>query len=362
MSSLRVAREREPRSMMKNNDNEGQRSLISKVFEQGMCVKCGACVGLCPHFSYWDGEVVVLDRCTADTWRCLQYCPRAEFPGTEPAPKERAKEGSLGPIREVQAARSSQKEVSDYGQYGGVVSTLLIRALEKGFIRAAIVTDAGSDGMSPAGRVVRSTDEIVACSGSRYVSAGALAALNGMLREGDEAVGVVGLPCQMEALARMGRSQPDGRERMERVKIKIGLFCTWALDARSLRSFLAERQIAGRVKKYDIPPPPAETFMVLTETGWTRIPLEDIRGLVQKGCRLCGDMTGEWADISVGVVEGRSHWNTVIIRTEAGADLFREAIVRGDLEIEEVSEKNWEHLKEASANKKRRAEMNRLES
>jgi coenzyme F420 hydrogenase subunit beta len=348
--------------MMKSGDYEGQRTLISKVFEQGTCVKCGACVGLCPHFSYWDGEVVVLDRCMADTWRCLQYCPRAEFQGTDPESKQREGEGSLGPIREVRTARSSQEEVSGHVQYGGVVSTLLIRALEKGLIHAAIVTDAGSDGMSPAGRVVRSTDEIVACSGSRYVSAGTLAALNEMLRESDEVVGVVGLPCQMEALGRMGRSQPDGRERMERVKIKIGLFCTWALDARSLRSFLTERQIAGRVKKYDIPPPPAEAFMVLTESGWKRIPLDDIRGLVQKGCHLCGDMTGEWADISVGVVEGRSQWNTVIIRTEAGADLFRKTVSEGFLESEELPEKNLEHLKKAAGNKKRRAEMNRLES
>jgi coenzyme F420 hydrogenase subunit beta len=347
--------------MMKSGDYEGQRALISKVFDQGMCVKCGACVGLCPHFNYWDGEVVVLDPCRADTWRCLQYCPRAEFQGTEPASKECEREGSLGPIREVRAARSSQKEVSGHAQYGGVVSTLLIRALKTGLIRAAIVTDAGSDGLSPAGRVVRSTDEIVACSGSRYVSAGTLAALNGMLRESDEALGVVGLPCQMEALARMGRSQPDGRERMERVKIKIGLFCTWALDARSLRSLLTEKQIAGCIKKYDIPPPPAEAFMVLTETGWTRITLDDIRGLVQKGCRLCDDMTSEWADISVGVVEGRSLWNTVIIRTEAGADLFREAVSGGFLESEALSKENLEHLKKAAASKKQRAEMNRLE-
>ncbi len=344
---------------MKNTDYEGQQALIEKVLDRGICVKCGACVGLCPHFSYWDGQVVVLDRCSAGTWRCLQYCPRAEYPETSLERHDAQDKEALGPFREIWAARSTDHHVCDQGQYGGVASALLISAMKKNIIASAVVTDSGSDGLSPAGRLVRTPSEIIACSGSRYASAGTLAALNRAVNEGEEGIGIVGLPCQMEALARMERSEPDGREKMERVKVKIGLFCTWALDYRMLRAFLAERQIKGPVKKYDIPPPPAETFMLLTESGWTQIPLGEVRGLVQKGCGLCSDMTGEWADISVGTVEGRTDWDTVIIRTETGAGLFKQAVDEGTIEIEELPGENLDHLREAAANKRKRAKQNR---
>jgi len=346
---------------MKNTDYEGQQALIEKVLDRGICVKCGACVGLCPHFSYWDGQVVVLDRCPADTWRCLQYCPRAGYEGTALESGKAQGNGRLGPFREIWAARSTDHDIGEQGQYGGVASALLISAMKRDFIASAVVTDSGSDGLSPAGRLVKAPSEVLSCSGSRYASAGTLATLNRAINEGEERIGVVGLPCQMEALARMARSEPDGRERMERVRVKIGLFCTWALDYRMLRAFLTEKGIKGPVKKYDIPPPPAETFMLLTESGWTQIPLGEVRDLVQKGCGLCTDMTGEWADISVGTVEGRSDWNTVIVRTETGAKLFREAVDEGSIEVEELPGKNLDHLKEAAANKRKRGEATRLE-
>ncbi len=347
---------------MKNTDYEGQQALIERVLDRGICVKCGACVGLCPHFSYWDGEVVVLDRCPADTWRCLQYCPRAGYDGTALEDNASQGNGTIGPFRAIWAARSADNDVCEQGQYGGVVSSLLISAAKKDVIGSAVVTDSGSDGLSPAGRLVRTPSEILACSGSRYASAGTLATLNRAINEGEERIGVVGLPCQMEALGRMARSEPDGPERMERVRLKIGLFCTWALDYRSLRAFLAARQLQGPVKKYDIPPPPAETFMVLTEGGWTQIPLGEVRDLVQKGCSLCTDMTAEWADISVGTVEGRNEWNTVIVRTETGANLFKEAVDEGAIEVEALPGENLDHLKEAAANKRKRGEAARREA
>jgi len=341
---------------MKETHYEGQQALIERVLNRGICVKCGACVGLCPHFSYWDGQVVVLDRCSADTWRCLQYCPRAGYGGTAHERSESQEKGGIGPVIEIRAARSADLEIAEQGQYGGVVSSLLISAMKKGLIDSAVVTDSGADGLSPAGKLVRSPSEILACSGSRYAAAGTLATLNRTIEEGEDRIGVVGLPCQMEALERMSGSEPNGPERMERVKIKIGLFCTWALDYRMLRRFLAERQIKGTVKKYDIPPPPAETFMLLTESGWTHIPLDEVRHLVQKGCSFCADLTAEWADISVGTVEGRSGWNTVIVRTQTGAGLFKEAVEEGSLEVEGLPAQNLEHLKEAAAKKRKRAE------
>ncbi len=347
---------------MKSVNPKGQKTLIEDVLDQGICVKCGACVGLCPYFSYRDGQVVALDACAAETWRCLQVCPRADYEGTslEREIKDTRGDREIGPYSEIRAARAKDRKTRNGGQYGGIVSALLIRALEKGFIKSAVVTDSGN-GLSPSGKLVRSPSEILECAGSRYSASGCLAALNTAISAGEDHIGVVGLPCQMEALAKTAGSTPDGEERIRRVTVRIGLFCTWALDYRKLRTYLKEKNIRGPVKKYDIPPPPSEVFRLLTDDGWSDFPLGEIRFLVQKGCSLCSDMTAEWADISVGTLEGQDDWNTVVVRTERGAEFFHEAVHAGFVEAEELPGKNLDHLEEAAANKRARAGAARQE-
>ena len=165
----------------------------------------------------------------------------------------------------------------------------------------------------------------------------------------------------MEALARMKRTAPDGEERSNRVAIKMGLFCTWALDYGKLAAFLKQEKVEETILKYDIPPPPSEKFQVLTSDGWIDFPLSDLRPLVQKGCSLCQDMTAEWADISVGTVEGMEGWNTVIVRTHAGAELVSEAVKQGRLETDDLPGENLAHLKEAAGNKRERGKRAKTE-
>ena len=66
-------------------------------------------------------------------------------------------------------------------------------------------------------------------------------------------------------------------------------------------------------------------------------------------------MTAEFSDVSVGVLEGRTDMNTLVVRTERGAALVDEAVKEGWLVIEEMPAENLEHLIWAAGNKKRRA-------
>jgi coenzyme F420 hydrogenase subunit beta len=259
----------------------------------------------------------------------------------------------VGPYQKIVIARSSRNEVREKAQYGGVVSVLLIHALEQGLVTSAILTDRG-DGISPSGRFAKDRQAVMDCAGSRYSASGSLAALNAAIKNNEEGLGMVGLPCQMEALAKMKKIDPDGLERSDRIRLKVGLFCTWALDYRKLSDFLKSLNIGDPIQKYDIPPPPSQIFQVMSKEDWRDVPLDDVRPLIQKGCRLCQDMTAEWADLSVGTVEGMKEWNTVIIRTQIGLDLMETAQKVGILEIDNLPEENLNHLKEASLNKKRR--------
>jgi coenzyme F420 hydrogenase subunit beta len=139
------------------------------------------------------------------------------------------------------------------------------------------------------------------------------------------------------------------------VGLVIGLFCTWAVDTRKLSELLSGRIDASGIRKMDMPPPPAEIMVIDTGRGKVEIPLSEIRPLVPAGCQICPDMTSEWADISVGVMEGMPEWNTLIIRSARGRQLVEEACKEGLLVTQEMPETNLEHLRTASLNKKKRA-------
>jgi coenzyme F420 hydrogenase subunit beta len=118
---------------------------------------------------------------------------------------------------------------------------------------------------------------------------------------------------------------------------------------------LRENLDLPQVKKFDIPPPPANRFDAYTRSGTVSFPLEQIRKFAMPTCAYCLDMTSEFSDISVGSVEGIEGWNTVIIRTEAGAELMEMAKAKGKLETDNLPARNLAHLKQASLFKKKRA-------
>jgi coenzyme F420 hydrogenase subunit beta len=105
----------------------------------------------------------------------------------------------------------------------------------------------------------------------------------------------------------------------------------------------------------DIPPPPAEIMELFIGSEKIEIPLDEIRALVPETCSYCPDMTSEFSDISVGVLEGRPDMNTLIIRTERGRKIVEDAEQQGYLVTDGIRPENLEHLTWAAGNKKKRA-------
>jgi len=63
-------------------------------------------------------------------------------------------------------------------------------------------------------------------------------------------------------------------------------------------------------------------------------------------------MTAELSDISVGTVEGKEGWNTVIVRTPKGEDLLTRAKKAGVIEIRPLTKNNLSHLKERRSSRR----------
>jgi coenzyme F420 hydrogenase subunit beta len=226
-------------------------------------------------------------------------------------------------------------------------------ALEKGYVSGAVLTD--RRGLLPVPRFVSDPQDVLACAESKYAAAPTLSAVNQAVGQGHRNIGFVGTPCQVLAVAQMRLNPLHIDDFLDPFGLVIGLFCTWAIDFRLFEPFLAGRIEIGRIRKIDIPPPPLEIMEVFGDNGTKlELSLNEIRELVPNGCSYCIDMTSEFSDLSVGVMEGRSDMNTLIIRTDRGRRIVEEAAQEGYLTLSALPEENREHLIWAAGNKKKR--------
>jgi coenzyme F420 hydrogenase subunit beta len=334
----------------------GPEELMQDVHERNLCIGCGACVDLCPYFKSYKGKTAMLFPCDLTQGRCYAHCPKAEvnFDDLSKVMFGKPYDGNpLGNYRRIIAGQAGEKMPSGTFQAGGVVSAIMVLALKTGVIDATILTD--RDGLIPIPRLATRPDEVLTYATSKYMAAPTISALNQGIEKGFHNIGVVGTPCQVIAVAQLRSNPLHNHEFKDPVSLVVGLFCNWALDTRKLISFLSDRVDIQKIRKMDIPPPPAGTFVVETEEKTVKIPLDDIRSQIPDGCLVCPDMTAEWTDISVGNLEGQPRWNTIIIRTERGEKLIEDATKGGWLVTKEMPQENLEHLSFAAVNKKKNA-------
>ena len=336
---------------------KGPQDLEKEVIKSDLCTLCGACVGLCPYFRAFRGRIVLMDQCNLSQGRCYSFCPRTPTDldsvnqsvfGT-PYPAD-----ALGTHRQAVMARSLDKASLRKGQYGGVTSTLVTLALKKKMIEAAVLTKKGEELLS-SGVLAKDKRQVSACSGSNYIASPTLEAFNKGVPGPHQKMAVVGVPCQILALGKMRINPLEDKNPIEKLSLVIGLFCTWAFSYKELTSFLKKDFPLKKIGKMDIPPPPANLFQFRLPEGDHSISLDIIRNFIRPTCSVCLDMTAEFSDLSVGAVEGIPGWNTIIVRTGKGQELLEQAFRAKAIEVAEIPRANFQHLKEASLLKKKRA-------
>ncbi len=339
------------------SDNKALQALEGQVLGKDLCTLCGACASLCPYLRPVRGKIVKVHDCDLIEGRCFDYCPRTEV-DIDRIHKSIFGLGyqdiELGHHRRILMARATEAGVREKAQTGGVVSALMSFALKEGIIDAAVLTQRDASHL-PVGFVAGQSEDILNCAGSSYVAGPTLEALNMGPLEGKKKIGLVGVPCQVLALSKMKDSDLETRTPIDQVALVVGLFCTWALAYRPFLAYLQERLNGAEITKLDITPPPERLLKVYSGKTTVDIPLDDIRPFIRPTCGVCTDMTSELSDLSVGTVEGVDGWNTVVVRTDRGEDLFQRALDANALESKPLPDENTRHLKMASVLKKQRA-------
>ncbi|MBN2154138.1 MAG: Coenzyme F420 hydrogenase/dehydrogenase, beta subunit C-terminal domain [Candidatus Lokiarchaeota archaeon] len=315
-----------------------------KVVDEGKaCSGCGACQAVCPVdcISVDDGKVTIdMDRCIR-CGLCLTACPRALLPRKamewammdKPATPEDLK---TGVITEAWCARITREDLRPLVQDGGVSSALLIHAFESKAIQAAIgAARAGGVPWKPEAIVMKGVPDVVRAAGTKYVNTPSMRLLRIVKRE--RAIAVVGTPCMMQAL-RKAEVYPSGTVDVGNIKYRIGIFCMESFTHAGIKQ-LCEGTFEtplDQVRKMNIKE--GQFFAYPTSGEPKSASMKDVTKLARLSCHCCHDLTSELADVSVGSIGSPDGWNTVIIRTSAGKELFDAAVQSGLIEKRPIDE------------------------
>lgn len=330
----------------------GQEQLQKEVMDRGLCSSCGICVGLCPYIKTVRDRVKVIYPCGKEDGTCYRVCPKTpvDIGDMDRAVFGREREDqALGVCSGIFYARALTGKPGG-AQYGGIASALTGLALREGLISSAVLTGGGVT--SPRPVLARDAAAVEGCAGSKYTGVPTLLELNRAVGDGLTNIGVVGRPCQVMAVRKSQRGNLPGSQYPSagEIGLVLGLFCFWSL-APELYDFLQQGTGGEEIVKMDIP---VEGPVVYTGTGQYSWPVDDIRPFINQSCHACFDSTSEYADISVGSTEHDPAWNTVIVRTGKGLDIFNLALQKDVIESREYPGERLPLLRRAALGKKMR--------
>jgi coenzyme F420 hydrogenase subunit beta len=310
--------------------------LNREVIKPGYCTSCGGCEAVCPVF------VISMEQlkpkliggcisCGACVDVCLKYKQRVEQPVIE--------QESLGTIIELYRGRSKLKDIKENSQNGGIVTTLLLTAIKKQKIDAALVTGHITDLLGPMPMLAMNELDIRKAARSKYTLNPVLTKLTAIKLSQKEDVACVGLPCHTETLTNAIEMRNLGLD--HRVSYKIGLFCMSSYVPSNFRNIITQNLglSAESLNKTDCA---RGKFFFVGPDGTTDIKIKECAEAKAEGCKYCSDFSAEFADISVGNIGVDDDSNIILIRTEAGKELFDFALKEKVLDVEKVPEEKWE--------------------
>ncbi len=311
--------------------------LMDEIVTAGKCIGCAACVTICPVdvFDYVDEKPVDTrtDACVYCVL-CADVCPVLRPPDRDFESllefRQPALDEGFGKYAYGSYARATDPEILAQGQDGGVVSAMLIHAIETGELAGAVLGDVlADDNQIGTPRLATDRESVLACAGSRYTYSPNTVALQEAMRREVTPIAVVGVPCQVDAM----RLQQHSSIRQEmanwyraNVTLVMGLFCSEAFTHKSLdrlgemigqpRSRIININIKGKV------------VVRLDDGEVVTASLKQYGEFARPACLYCLDYGAENADIAFGGI-GLDDWTLTLIRTEQGHEAYQAALAEG---------------------------------
>lgn len=325
--------------------------LYDEVVTSGLCTGCAGCVIACPHdvLGYDDENGVYKPFQTEEGFgpddcshgqkgctSCTRACPR--FRAWEPEIDEfmfervRRPDEVSGIFKDIVLARATDPVLAEVGQDGGLVSAMLLYALEKDMIDCALVSYLEGDGTTwkAVPGVARTKEDIIASAGSRYTYSANTLAYADAIESGAERIALVGMSCQSSVPPVMKQRKTGKTAR--RLTLNIGLLCSKTFDDAIFEELLEAKYGLKRaeIKKMNI----KGRLQIWThDDRYVEVPLKECHAYTREGCKMCPDFAAEHADVSTGGIGAFNDWTLTVVRTDAGRELMDGLLKEGWIEV-----------------------------
>ncbi|MBR2374150.1 MAG: hypothetical protein IKA87_07975, partial [Lentisphaeria bacterium] len=223
----------------------GFRLLQRECINSGLCYECGLCAAVCPEQAIdikqydWGRNPELTGKCSnSSCTRCYDVCAAKTVPvaamekyffGRNRRSDNYEKTG--GVCRFVGTGCTTDPELRKIGVSGGVATTLMIYALEHGYIDGCVL--AGWDPEKPylaKAFVARSREDVISCAGSKYQPHPQLLGIREAYEMGLKKIAVSVTPCHAQSLRKMMMDEKFA-EISSIIKLVTCNFCAahWAL-------------------------------------------------------------------------------------------------------------------------------------
>lgn len=323
------------------------KELFDEVITSGLCTGCSGCVIACPHdvigYDHVQGGFTpyhLEDELGAQNCihgekgctSCTRACPRFRTWEHEADQllwgRHRDADEVAGVYKDVILTRASDDFVHEIGQDGGLVSAILIWALDNGYIDAALTSYLAddSDAWTAVPGVARTRDEVLRGAGSRYTYSANTLAYDEAVEGGASKIALVGMSCQSSIVPIMSSRKVGKVGR--KFALNIGLLCSKTFDEAIFEELFWFKYGLGRsdIKKTNI----KGVFQIWTHDGrYLEIPLKECHAWTRDGCNHCPDFAAEHADISTGGIGKYNDWTLTVVRTPLGREIIMRMLDEG---------------------------------
>lgn len=331
-------------------------AVRNNIIGDDACNHCGTCMSFCEWDKYErenPGSKGDKELCTS-CMVCFNICPRVHA-RTQDIEKQlfganRSNE-LLGHYVEIKAAKATDKART--AQDAGVTTALIRFMFREKMIDAALLVDKDARWV-PQPFIATSEEEVSRAAGSKYTATPAASLLKSAI-EKYERIAFVGEPCQINAIRNL-QKRNDPRYPVGRIVFIFGLFCAesfaYGSDQMPGYSHFVEKEMGiplEQVWRFDIK---RNNLLAFSEDKSEERPLTEMKHLAWPMCFACTDFAAELADLSLGAVGSRNDENTLVIRSQKGANLVEKAVDAGIIQLGDI--RNTAIVEKLTENKKER--------
>lgn len=326
------------------NVEENSEVNVRYITQRALCISCGLCSAICPTKALSDieGKPVLRDEICVKCGECRFQCPRSYMPldylnKIVFEDEEATFDEYLGRYISIYTVRSTNQEILKNAQNGGATTALMDYCLDSRLIDGVVTGTKDDEKYWLAkSKIATNYDELLETTGTTYNLCPTLniikeAATSKYLKK----LAVIGLPCVHQAVRKMEVYPLAARGVAEKISFRVGLFCTHNFRYNAMIKMMEELGGIRAEDAYRVEIG-AGNYMIYSISGdIQKIPIDVVREYEQESCSICPDFAAELSDVSIGSIGAPEGWNTVIIRTKLGQEIFDGAVEEGYLEVGE---------------------------